>query len=604
MRRTRLVRYGTAAAAVALLVAGCGSSSSGGNNNNAGPKPKPAENVFNAGTTGIRNASDHKGGTLNFVADGDCDYWDPARTYYGFCWDMQRLFSRGLMAYSAAPGDAGLNTVPDLATAAGESPNGKDWTYHLKSGIKFEDGSPVTSKNIKYGIERVFAQSVINGGPTYVITFLCPGPINASGGCDAYKGPYGTDKDPNHLGLSTIDTPDDNTIVFHLNKVVGDWNYIMALPASTPVPISYDQSPKGGAHYTDHPYSTGPYKFATYTAGKSLTLVRNTMWNSGNDPFRKALPDKIVFTVNANDDDIDQRILNDIADVNISGTGVQPTAQAKILSNPSLKSRADNPVTGATRYLAIESKVAPFDNVHCRRAVQYAVSKVDWQTARGGPIGGGAIGTSMLNPTIKGYTQFDAYPDNNGDGDIAKAKDELKQCGKPNGFTTHLASQNNGKGTRVATAVQASLKRAGINVIIDLGNAATYYSQFIGAPAVNRAKGRGLMVAGWGADWPTGYGFFSSLIDGRKILPQGNSNYSETKDDTIDTMIDQAVATTDPNKAGEIWGQIDKRLMTEDATLVPMTWDKALVINSKAVTNAYILSSLLGIYDFQAMGHV
>jgi peptide/nickel transport system substrate-binding protein len=112
------------------------------------------------------------------------------------------------------------------------------------------------------------------------------------------------------------------------------------------------------------------------------------------------------------------------------------------------------------------------------------------------------------------------------------------------------------------------------------------------------------MVAGWGADWPTGYGFFSSLIDGRKILPQGNSNYSETKDDTIDTMIDQAVATTDPNKAGEIWGQIDKRLMTEDATLVPMTWDKALVINSKAVTNAYILSSLLGIYDFQAMGHV
>jgi hypothetical protein len=44
--------------------------------------------------------------------------------------------------------------------------------------------------------------------------------------------------------------------------------------------------------------------------------------------------------------------------------------------------------------------------------------------------------------------------------------------------------------------------------------------------------------------------------------------------------------------------------MKEDATLVPMTWDKALVINSQNVTNAYILSSLLGIYDFQALGHV
>lgn len=602
MSRTRLVRYGTVAAAMALLVAGCGSSSSGGNNN-AGPKPKSADNVFNAGTTGIRNVSDKKGGTLNFIADGDCDYWDPARTYYGFCFDMQRLFSRGLMAYNAAPGDAGLNVVPDLATGPGETTNGKDWTYHLKTGIKFEDGSTVTSKNVKYGIERVFAQSVINGGPTYVITFLCPGKINASGGCDSYKGPY-TDKDPNHLGLSTIDTPDDNTIVFHLNTVVGDWNYIMALPASTPVPIAYDQSAKGGAHYTNHPYSTGPYKFDAYTPGKSLTLVRNTYWNSGNDPFRKALPDKIVFTVDANDDDIDQRILTNIADVNISGTGVQATAQSKILTTPTLKARADNPVTGATRYLAIESKVAPFDNVHCRRAVQYAVNKVDWQTARGGPIGGGAIATSMLNPTVKGFVQFDAYPDNNGQGDLTKAKDELKQCGKPNGFTTHLATTNNGKGTRVATAVQAALKRVGINVIIDAGNAATYYSQFIGAPAVNRSHDRGLMVAGWGADWPTGYGFFSSLIDGRKILAQGNSNYSETNDPKINQMIDQAVATTDPNKAAQIWGQVDQQLMKEDATLVPMTWDKALVINSTNVTNAYILSSLLGIYDFQAMGHV
>ena len=69
-------------------------------------------------------------------------------------------------------------------------------------------------------------------------------------------------------------------------------------------------------------------------------------------------------------------------------------------------------------------------------------------------------------------------------------------------------------------------------------------------------------------------------------------------------MIDQAVGTTDANKAAAIWGNVDKRLMEVDATVVPMTWDKALVINSQNVTNAYILISLLGVYDFQAMGHV
>jgi len=601
MESKRLVRYGTAVgAAFALLAAGCGGSSSGGGSTE---KPKAAANVFNAGTTGIRNVSDKKGGTLNLIADGDCDYYDPARTYYGHCWDMQRLFSRGLMAYKPEPGSAGLDVVPDIADGLGQSSDGKNWTYKLKAGIKFEDGSPVTSKEVKYAIERVFAQSVINGGPTYVITFLCPGALNASGGCDSYKGPYASDKDPNHLGLSTIETPDDNTIVFHLNTVVGDWNYIMALPASTPVPIAYDQGPKGGAKYTFHPISDGPYKFATYTAGKSLTLVRNTNWDASTDPFRKGLPDKIVFTVNTNDVDVDNRLINNIADVDINGVGVQVATQSKILTNPVLKARADNPITGATRYLAIESQVAPFTNVHCRRAVQYAVSKVDWQTARGGPIGGGDIATTMLNPAVKGYTKFDLYPDNNGAGDVTKAKDELKQCGQPNGFSTHLATTSTGKGKNMAAAVQNSLAKVGIKVTIDEGDPATYYSQFIGSPSVNRKKDFGLMVAGWGADWPTGYGFFSSLIDGRKILPQGNSNYSETNDPDINKMIDEAASSTDADKAAEIWGKVDKKLM-DLATLVPMTYDKALVINSTNVTNAYILTSLLGVYDFQALGHV
>jgi peptide/nickel transport system substrate-binding protein len=600
MRRLSLVRFAVGASALALVAAGCGGGSSGGSP--SAQKPKVAQNVFNAGTTGVRNPSTKKGGTLNFTSDGDCDYWDPARTYYGFCWDMQRLFSRALMTYNAAPGAASLSVVPDLASAPGTSPDGKTWTYKIKSGLKLQDGSTITTKEVKYGIERVFAQTVINGGPTYVITYLCPGGPNSSGGCDTYKGPY-TDKDPNHLGLSTISTPDDNTIVFHLNKVVGDWNYIMAMPASTPVPIAYDQGPKGGAHYTNNPVSSGPYQFGSYTAGKSLTLVRNTQWVQSTDQVRKALPDKIVFTVDANDQDIDNRIVANIADVNIGGTGVQVATQSKILTNPTLKARADNPVTGATRYLAIESHVAPFDNIQCRIAVQYAVSKVDWQTARGGPIGGGDLGTSMLNPAVKGFTKFDLYPDNNGQGDLAKAKDALTKCGKPNGFTTHLATTANGKGKAEAEAVQASLKRVGINVIIDNGNPATYYSQFIGAPAANRKKDFGLMVAGWGADWPTGFGFFSSLIDGRKILAQGNSNYSELNDPKINSMIDQAVGTTDANAAATIWGNVDKQVMA-DATLIPMTWDKALDITSTNLTNVYILTALLGCEDYQAMGHV
>src|SRR5882724_5652531 len=264
IRRRPAAKLGALAAVGVVAIAGCG----GGSSRTTGGHP--GQNVFNAGTTNVRNASTKAGGTLNLIADADCDYWDPARTYYGHCWDMQRLFSRGLMAYKALPGTGSLDVVPDIATALGKSTDGKTWTYTLKPGLKFEDGSPVTSKDVKYAIERVFAQNIINGGPTYVITFLCPGGANAAGGCDRYKGPS-ADKSPDHLGLSTIETPNNTTVIFKLNQVVGDWNYIMALPASTPVPITYDQGPNGGAKYNFHPISDGPYKFESYTPGKSLT---------------------------------------------------------------------------------------------------------------------------------------------------------------------------------------------------------------------------------------------------------------------------------------------------------------------------------------------
>jgi peptide/nickel transport system substrate-binding protein len=73
-------------------------------------------------------------------------------------------------------GKAGLEFVPDLATEVPKpTDGGKTWKFTLKDGMKYEDGTPITTKDIKYGIERVFAQDVINGGPTYVITWLDQG---------------------------------------------------------------------------------------------------------------------------------------------------------------------------------------------------------------------------------------------------------------------------------------------------------------------------------------------------------------------------------------------------------------------------------------------
>src|SRR5262249_48384949 len=130
---------------------------------------------FNAATKGIVNPSTKQGGVLKVVSDSDADSWDPARMYYGWMFDFSRLYNRTLVTSAPEPGTGSLKLVNDLAASQDVSSDGLTYTYKLKSGIKFQDGTPITSKDIKYGIERIFAQDVLPGGPTYLIGILDEG---------------------------------------------------------------------------------------------------------------------------------------------------------------------------------------------------------------------------------------------------------------------------------------------------------------------------------------------------------------------------------------------------------------------------------------------
>ncbi len=161
----------TAVIAALSLTAACG-----GNDKKADGSDDKGDKGYSGATASLVNASDAKGGELKLWSPQDVDFLDPARAYYGFVWNLQRLYIRQLYAYDSKPGAAGTKLVPDLA--AGEpvlSNDGKTYTVKIKDGVKFEDGSPITAKDFKYGIERVFAQDVLSGGPTYLIDLLDQG---------------------------------------------------------------------------------------------------------------------------------------------------------------------------------------------------------------------------------------------------------------------------------------------------------------------------------------------------------------------------------------------------------------------------------------------
>ncbi|WP_405588266.1 ABC transporter substrate-binding protein [Streptomyces sp. NBC_01190] len=564
------------------LTAACG----GGGSNSHSSKSLG----YNAATTDkVLNASATKGGTLNLWSSQDVDFLDPARAYYGFVWDMQRLYIRQLLAYDSKPGADGNKVVPDLATAMPTVTNGgKTYTFTLRDGVKFDDGTAITSKDVKYGIERVFAQDVLPGGPVYLINLLDQG--------QHYPGPY-KDTDPNKLGLKSVVTPDDKTITFNLAKPNSDFPYLLAMADSSPVPAKRDD----GAKYTNHPVASGPYKVQSFTPGKGAVFVRNTYWDPKTDPIRTGLPDKVTFNVTSNPDDMDSRLLSGDIDYDISGTGVQQAAKIKILSNPKYKANADDPYTGYIRYFAFPTTVKPFDNIDCRKAVIYAADPKSLQTARGGPTSGD-IGTNMLPPGIAGSDKsFDPYNLAPGKPQIDKAKAALAACGQPNGFSTTIAVRNN-KAAEVATAqsLQAALAKVGIKASIDQYDG-SQSSSVIGSPANVKKKGYGIIVMGWGPDFNTGSGFLQALVDGRYILPSGNNNYSMINDPAINGLFDQGAAASTPEEAAGDYKQINQSIM-DKALYLPINFDRALVYINPRLTNVFLSDGQGGRLDLARVG--
>ncbi|WP_455356817.1 ABC transporter substrate-binding protein [Streptomyces sp. SYSU K217416] len=584
----RRLAAGTAVVLAALLsTTACGGNGKDDEQDGAGKAPG-----FNAGIGKVANPSDKKGGTLKFVGTQDADSWDPQRGYYGFMWDFARYYTRQLVSFKAEPGQASTELVPDLATANAEiSDGGKTYKYTLKDDVTWEDGTPVTSQDIKYGIERTWAQDVISGGPVYLMQVLDPK--------TEYKGPY-KDTTPDKLGLKAIETPDAKTIIFKLPKPNGDFEQMLAMPAASPVKKEKDTAAKYGLK----PFSNGPYKIDSYAPNKSMTLSRNTNWKQSSDTIRKALPDKITVTFMTNADDMDKRLIKGDFDVDINATGIGQAARTTALREH--KANLDNGQTGFIRYAVFPQTVKPFDNVECRKAVIYAADKKSLQTARGGPQAGGDIAPNMLPTGIKGADpKYDPYEvlKNDGGPNLEKAKAALKACGQPNGFKTTIAVRNN-KPVEVATAVslQNALKQVGIDAQVDQFDGAQT-SGIIGSPKVVKDKGYGIIIMGWGADFPTGQGFSQPLVDGRFILPSGNNNFSELNDPAINKLFDDAIAETDPEKAGEIYKQMNQKV-SEAAVYLPFVYDKTITWRSSRLTNAYTADAYNGRYDYASLGVV
>jgi peptide/nickel transport system substrate-binding protein len=584
MRNTRWRALAALTAVAALTLSACGGGSSDdGNDGDSGTSATPE---FNAAIDSVYNPSDKKGGIIKMAHSSDWDTLDPGETYYGFSWNFSRLYGRSLLVFRAAPGDASNELVPDLAEDLGEpSDGGKTWTYHIRKGVKYEDGTEVTAQDVKYAVLRSTDKETFPNGPAYFEQFLdLP---------EGWKGPY---KTPDMNTDSAITTPDDYTIVFHLKQPFAGFDYLAQLTQTMPVPQDKDS----GAEYRNEIVSSGPYKFQDLQPGKGFKLVRNDQWDPSTDPNRKALPDGYEVQLNVNADDIDQRLQTGDIDIDLAGTGVQPAAMSQVLSDPEKKKMVDNPTIARLWYTSINPTVKPFDNIECRKAVMYAMDHKSYQTAYGGEFAGGDLATTILPPQIPGYEKFDLFPAGE-NGDLDKAKEALQKCGKPDGFETSMAFRSDRpKEEATAEAFQQALDRVGIKLTLKGYPTATYFSENCGLPPFVVKNNLGLCTNGWGADWNDGFGFLSQIVDSRVIRETGGSSNTSVRIPEVDKMLDDAILELDQAKREADWTAIDKRVMQE-AVIYPGVYAKSVLIRGQNLTNVFVNNSY-GMYDYMELG--
>ncbi|MFF3944060.1 ABC transporter substrate-binding protein [Streptomyces sp. NPDC001902] len=521
-----------------------------------------------------------KGGTLYVLNQSPQEDFDPARLYTSGGGNVPGLVFRTLTTRNRENGADGAKVVPDLATDTG-TPNqdATVWTYHLKDGLKYEDGSAITTADIKYGIERSFAAE-LSGGAPYLRDWLVGG--------KEYQGPY---KDKG--GLASIETPDAKTIVFHLNKPEGDFPFLATQTSFAPVPKAKDT----GTKYENHPFSSGPYRVVgNENDGEHLVLERNTHWDPKTDEERKAYPDRIDVRSGLDAAVINQRLSSgsgkDAAAVT-TDTNLTAAELAKITGDKELAGRVGTGHFGYTDYVSFNPKVKPFDNPKVRQAISYAVDRSTVVNALGGSSLAEPATTFLPAQESFGYTPYDAFPAGKS-GDAAKAKELLKEAGYPNGLTvtlTHDSSGGDEQGPEVATALQDALKKAGITVKLE-GLESSAYSEKIHGLKTEP----GFFLAGWGADWPSGGPFLAPIFDGRQIVKDGyNFNNAQLDDPAVNQEIDEINKLTDLKAAAVRWGALDKKI-GEQALTVPLVHPVYKRLYGKDVKNV-VISDWTGVLD-------
>jgi peptide/nickel transport system substrate-binding protein len=509
-----------------------------------------------------------KRGTLRVFSHSDVEALDPGIAYAAFDWALLRGMVRQLYSFdSRVEGERSLEPVPDLADGPYQlSDDGRTYTFQLRRGVNYAPpvSHEVLAEDFVYAVERQLDPDTRSPNPYARLI---------RGADDFAAGKAST--------ISGMQA-DGHTLRITLDQPASDFPSLLTLPFFSPVPEEYASRYKPGEDYGRHLIASGPYKLKRYTPGRVIELVRNENWDPRTDPLRSAWVDKISVTIGRSESGIQQAIEDGEADLNLDAVSPPVADLPRLSSDPALARQLAVETTGCVHYLTLQMDAGPTKSLAVRQAVNHAIDRQAVVLAIGGRYAGEPAST-VLSPTLAGYSAFDLYPSQDATGDPDKARELLAEAGYPHGVKLTYVGRDSERWKALYEALRSSLERAGITLKPTFYKGEEVYSRSLRLRS--KRDEHHLGAARWCPDVPgNGARSVGVLLDGRLITPTANNNYGSYNNPKVNDLIDQAYATRDDQARGALWGQID-RLVMEDAAWAPLVYDREAFFWSSRVRN-------------------
>lgn len=480
-----------------------------------------------------------QGGTLVFGRGGDSVGLDPAHEDDGESFKVCDSLYEMLVQYK----EESTEVEPGLAESWGTSVDGLEWTFQLRKGVKFHDGTLCDAEAVVFSLDR-------QRDPKY--------PYHNIGGAYLYWESMSMDD-----VIKGVTAVGQYTVKISLKRPYAPFLSAMAiLPFAIVSPTAVK---KWGADFGSHPVGTGPFKFVSWNRDDKIILEANPdYWNGKPKLDRiifRSIPDNSVRLL-----ELQNGAIDGLDDPNPDDLGrIKADPKLQLIEQPGLN----------VAYIAMNFDKKPFDLREVRLAVNHAINKkaiVDQLYQ-----GMGAVAKNPIPPTIWGYD--DTIQDYKYDPSLAKQL--LAKAGFSKGFMTRLWAMPVPRPyaptpLKIAEAIKADLEKVGISAKIVQYDWGTYLDKV-------RNGEHDMAMLGWSADYGDPDNFLYILLDKESAKKPAN-NIAFYRSEELHAILVEAQKLSDQPKRAALYKKA-LAIIHDDVPWVPLAHAKQVVALSKKVKN-------------------